>query len=50
LVVTISEPGKIADGMVCLREYDGKLFLKGSERHKRYLYTYRCYERKINGK
>jgi len=50
LVVTISEPGKVSDGMVSLREYDGKFFLRGSERHKRCLYTYRYYERKMGGK
>jgi hypothetical protein len=44
LVVTISEPRKIADDIVYLREYDGKLFLKRSERHKRCSYTYRYYE------
>jgi hypothetical protein len=50
LVVTISEPGKIRDGMVSLTAYDGKYFLGGSERHKRYLYTYRYCERKISAK
>ena len=50
LAVTISEPGRTSDGKVSLREYDGKLFLTGSERHKGCLYTYRYYERQISGK
>jgi hypothetical protein len=50
LVVTISEPRKKSDGMVSLREYDGKLFLAGNEGHKRCLNTYRYYERQISGK
>jgi len=46
----MSEPVKISGCMVSLREYDGKLFLTGNERHKGFLYTHRYYERQISGK
>jgi len=50
LVVTISDTGKISDGMVSLREYDSTFFLTGNDGHKGCLYTYRYYERQISGK
>jgi hypothetical protein len=50
LVARLSEPGNISDCMVSLREHDGKLFLPGSEEHKRCLYTHRYYERQTRGK